>query len=404
MSYYTLAISSNHDSSICLLEDNKILYMIPSERICREKHTSKITKDVLSTITQYTTTIDLLVIVNAYDNISNVNSQAYRGKLPRINAAEFTERVENLKNTIQEVGLVYKQLIVDNGKHHIYHAAAGFHCSGFEEALCLVVDGLGSSWQWDNASLAETTSLFHITNTNYVEVLYKHLFYRAKNLQGHGWNIDSIKKAQKHFPFKTDISSHLDIGKVYGTTTRHVGFGTSHNAGKLMGLAAYGEPNNLPPVLINGTIISNANVFRNDSQIDTFVHPQFLNMSEKTKQNLAFNVQRALEQIFVARVKQGLELRPSNNLIIGGGCALNILGNSVIKKTFPHLNIYVEPIATDSSQSLGAALFHYKNKFPETRYQRLNNLYLGLEYSTIETKDKLLKLVEQYNNESNLPV
>ena len=43
MSYFTLAISSsNHDSSICLLEDDRIVVAFSCERINRKKHTQRI--------------------------------------------------------------------------------------------------------------------------------------------------------------------------------------------------------------------------------------------------------------------------------------------------------------------------------------------------------------------------
>ena len=404
MSYYTLAISSNHDSSICLLEDSKIVYMTPCERSHREKHTAKISLSDIKRIAEYTSTIDLLVGVNVWDDINNIRSPAFTGRVPQVNGFKRSERMEHLKQLLQEAQINCKRTVIDNSQHHLNHAAAGFYCSGFEDALCLIIDGVGTTWMWDRGVvLSETTSIFHMTNHS-VDTLYKHLFFRSAATSGFGWDLFALERIQKTYPYKTDISSHLDIGKMYGTITRHIGFQSSHNAGKLMGLSAYGGPNNLPPLLVGDTIISDANFFKNDSQIDTFMYPELNSLSEKQKQNLAYNVQKALEKVFVTRVKQALDMRPSNNLILGGGCALNILGNSLIKKTFPNLNIYVEPIAADSSQSLGAALYYYKRQFPETKFSKLKNLYLGPEYSTIDIKDKLLKLVEQYNNESNLPV
>ena len=173
-------------------------------------------------------------------------------------------------------------------------------------------------------------------------------------------------------------------------------------AGKTMGLAAYGQPNDLPPMLIGESITSDANFFGADSEVDTFVYPQLKNPSEQMKQNLAYNVQKAAELIFVKRVEQALSLKPCNNLVIGGGCALNILANSVIKKTFPNLNIFVEPIASDASQSLGAALHHYKRFNPNVVYGKMDQLYLGPKYDTMDIKNKLHSLVERYNNESDL--
>ena len=76
---------------------------------------------------------------------------------------------------------------------------------------------------------------------------------------------------------------------------------------------------------------------------------------------------------------------------------MNILGNSLIKKMFPNLNIFVEPIGSDSSQSLGAALYHYKRMFPHCKFLNLNTLYYGPQYNLNEIKQRVMNHVEQSN-------
>jgi carbamoyltransferase len=384
------------------MKDDVVLATWPCERTSRDKHTQKITQKDIELIKQYTSHLDIVVCVNVFDSALDSTKSSTLTELPRPGGFEVSDSIKKIKTLLNKANINYDKFVVDNSQHHLYHASAGFHTSGFNEALCIVIDGIGSGWAWESAMLSETTTIFY--SSDKFETLYKHLHYKATHYRLTGWPDSIMANVKRLFNFPTEISPHLDIGKMYGTITRQIGFGSSTSAGKTMGLAAYGQPNDLPPMLLKDSLLSDINFFRNDSQVNTFLYPNLINPSDAIKKNLAYNVQKAAEAIFIKRVEQALKLRNTNNIVLGGGCALNILANSVIKKTFPHLNIFVEPIAADSSQALGAALFHYKRLFPNTKYQKLDHLYLGPEYSIVDTKAKLLKMVEQYNNESGLPV
>lgn len=396
MSFYTLAVSSsNHNSSVCLLKDSEVVVAYPCERISREKYTHRIRQQDINVIAKYTKSLDLVVMVNMWLPEPDDN------KL-EIGAFDASENPEDIKQCLTKAGISFKKVLVDNSNHHLYHAAAGFYASNFNDALCLIIDGIGTKWVRGGGTLSETTTIFYVKDK--FTTLHKNLFYTPCGFGMTGWHDAIFDNILKTFPYPTVVSPHVDIGKMFGTITRHIGFRSSNEAGKTMGLAAYGEPNSLPEMLLNDSYVSDANVFRNDSQLNTFLHPSLKNPNDQTKKNLAYNVQKALENVFIKRVQQALAIKQCNNLVIGGGCALNILGNSVIKKTFPNLNVFVEPIGSDVSQSVGAALYHYKRIFPQAKFTNLNTLYYGPEYSIMDTKQRLLKLVEQYNNESNLPV
>lgn len=409
MSFYTLAVSSSsHDSCVCLLEDDKVVVAFPCERTSRQKYTQNITKRDMQIVASYTKQVDLVVAVNINDFNPdqyrvNPKSPSHPNRIPRIVIFDESMPIDQLRALIAEAGITYKEFAVDNTRHHLYHASAAFYSSGFDEANCIVMDGIGTAWIWPKVLLAETTTFFQASQKE-IKPIYKNLLYKIHGTGMTGWTDLDINRATKTYDCPVTVSHHLDVGKLYGTITRQIGFRSSTDAGKTMGLAAYGKPNDLPPLLIPGTIYADANIVRNDSQVSSALCPRLSNPSDEDKKNLAYNVQRAAEHIFLKRVEQVLSINRSNNLVLGGGCSLNILANSLIKRTFPHLNIFIEPIATDASQALGAALYHYKRKFTEARFKNLNTLYLGPEYSIVDTKAKLLKLVEKYNNESSLPV
>lgn len=391
MSYYTLAISSsNHDSSICLLKDSEIVVAYSCERTNRKKHTQRVEQCDIDLIVKYTNKVDKLVLVNVL-----TKNQGY----PMFNAFTVSESVEGILSKVRKAGIQYNKAIVDNARHHLYHATAGFYTSGLDNAICIIIDGFGSAEQYQDAAFAETTSIFYAKEQ--FETLHKQILYKSHSPKMTGWDNKKLLDKQKSYKFPVTITSHLDIGKMYGTITRYIGYHTV-DAGKTMGLSAYGKPNNLPPMLMDNSILSNANLFRYDSHIDIQSYPELANPDDQTKKNMAYNVQKALEKIFVERVASALKIRYSDNVILGGGCALNILGNSEIKKHFPNINVYAEPIAADAAQSIGAALYHYKLEFPDTKFKKIDNVYFGPHYELSTVKQRLLQLVEQYNNESTL--
>lgn len=397
MSYYTLAISSsNHDSSICLLKDDEIVVAYSCERTNRLKHTQKVEQVDINVIARYTKVIDKLVLVNVHVKHKDKNIPR-----PYFNGFTVSELADNIIDKIKNAGIICKGIMIDNRYHHLYHAAAGYYTSGLDDAICIIIDGFGSIEMYDDAAFAETTTIFHANDK--INTLHKQLLYKFDSARFTGWDNGQLRRKQKSYKFPVNITTHLDIGKMYGTITRYIGFYTV-DAGKTMGLSGYGVPNNLPPMLVDDTIISNSNLFRYDSHIDVQCYPELEDPDDQTKKNMAYNVQRALEKIFVERVTAALKIKCSNNLILGGGCALNILGNSIVKKHFPQLNVYPEPIAADAAQSIGAALYHFKLQFPNTKFKKISNLYLGPHYEPSIIKQRLLQLVEQYNNESTLPV
>ena len=175
MSFYTLGISSsNHNSSICLLEDSNVVLAFPCERTSKEKHTHRIRQCDIDTILKYTQSIDLAVIVN-------VKTPTQKKSLV-VASFSVAESVDNIKVMLGRANISVKKIIVDNGNHHLYHAAAGFYASGFDEATCLIIDGIGTRWVHNEAMLSETTTIFSVGEDFtplYKNLYYKHCGYRS---------------------------------------------------------------------------------------------------------------------------------------------------------------------------------------------------------------------------------
>jgi predicted NodU family carbamoyl transferase len=373
----TLAISaSGHDASIALLCGDEVATAFSCERTSREKHTGKIQQCDIDVIAKsYTKDVDHLIIVNA--------SQG--------------EQSATL-NLIANAGIKFKKLTVDNDNHHLFHAAASYYPLGIDSAICIVVDGAGSVVVNDGVGeLCEVTSFFYAKDT--IQTLYKKFFYKSrKEITKLGYTPQQLNKIKQGFDYPVDLTTHIDTGQMYGTVTRYIGF-TTMEAGKTMGLSAYGSSNNLPPILIPNTLLTNNNLFTACRRIDFEANPELLGYSDSTNKNMAYNVQRALEEMFVDKVTKALKLASSDNIILSGGCALNILGNSKVKRAFSQYNIYAEPIGTDSAQSLGAAYFYYKKMNPKIKIRSTNHLYYGP--TKPPSRSQIETLIREYNG-SNL--
>ena len=68
----------------------------------------------------------------------------------------------------------------------------------------------------------------------------------------------------------------------------------------------------------------------------------------------AYTVQKKFEQ----RYSELIEMT-TGNICLSGGCFLNCVANYKMKKKYPHINFYIEPIAHDGGTAIGAAYLAY---------------------------------------------
>ena len=71
---------------------------------------------------------------------------------------------------------------------------------------------------------------------------------------------------------------------------------------------------------------------------------------------------------------------------------MNVVCNYLIKKHFPKLNIYIDPMANDSGLAYGAAKYYYHQTTGSSKIDSLKTLYQGPSYS----KETLLNSIQKY--------
>ena len=381
MKNYNIAVLSTtgHDASVTLLLNGEIYEILLEERL------SGIKKDNH--------------LFHVYEHISKFDDQYGIDKIYLINGtdAEFDEIREGLKKYKLDI-----EIEEEIWQHHLYHASSGFYQSGFEESACIVIDGWGADYRisalldmagieltedeieeaqsWSNTMFLESTSIYYASYPSDFELLWKNLIIPAPQPRGFG---------EEPFPYeffsmlsksdKISVNSCYDIGIMYGTLTRHLGFEDNEQCGKTMGLAAYGNYNDTFPSLNLHNGLADMNVFYSNKILNTTNFPNLEHYGDFQKRaDLAWSIQSCMEYALKLRVKQVLEMKPdTKNIVFSGGCALNICANSVIQEEFPDINFFVDPIAGDACQSFGAAKYFHHQDTKSMKIDPMKSIYHG---------------------------
>ncbi len=251
-------------------------------------------------------------------------------------------------------------------EHHQTHAASSFFVSPFEKAAILTMDGTGE----------DTTTLFSV---------------------GEGTRIKPIKR----------IKLPHSLGQFYSAVTNFLGFDMfAGDEWKVMGLAAYGEPEFYDffarrVLTTNGNHDFHLNVRVLDHHLAK--HYQFSDeivraLGEPRKsgeeigerhQNIAASAQRVLEDTVLHLLGGLYERTKLEDLCLAGGCAFNSVMNGRIWTETPFKRFFVQPAAGDAGCSLGAALMVYHQKLGRPRDFVMDHAYYGPSFSNEECRAAL---------------
>ena len=254
--------------------------------------------------------------------------------------------------------------------HHAAHAASCFFASGFDRAAILSHDGFSTG-------SATLTGLYFLGEGNRIFPLAPHF---------------------------------LEIGALYDLVGVHLRLGDVGPAGKLMGLAAWGKPRFFDRSFVgNFYDWQRAGIFADRwishcmdqaraAGYDLGPLAQRDQMTAPINVDLAASTQLLFEEIMLAAVKSlsqiiGRSGRPTSNLCLTGGTALNCPANARIwcEGQFP--NVYVEPGCDDSGIAGGAARFLYHNVFDQPLPPRDRSAhaspFVGVEISSSQIETAL---------------
>ena len=373
---YILGINfSSHDTSACLLKDGELLGFAEEERFNRVKHTYEFPERAIDYLLKNEGIVIDRVDYVAFPTSDSVplkflvpNSLRFGilGGLPLIimnlrYRFKFWRVVQNFKRRLN--GRT-KVILVG---HHDSHLANAFLISPFQKAAILTIDGAGDGLA-SQLAFGEDSSIT---------------------------KIDSIC-----FPHS--------VGLLYLLVTMHLGFGDwDGGEGKVMGLSSYGDPNRYVEVFRDmvqlkkdGTYALNMKYFRvkrtnfPSGTIRFFSYftekfgPQRKGGEPILKQHedIAAGLQKIVEETVVHMLNHLHKQTKSDNLVISGGVALNSVMNGKLHRQTPFKNIFVQPIAYDGGNSIGAAFHVWNNVLGNPRRYQFSSCYLGPEFSDESTR------------------
>lgn len=262
-------------------------------------------------------------------------------------------------------------------EHHLSHMASAFYTSPFQKSAFLTVDGVG---EW------VTTSYGIACGEQGLKVL-----------------------GELQFPDS--------IGLFYSSFTYFLGFEVNKGEYKMMGLAPYSNIHSDRVTQFIHIIKEKLIDIKQDGSIklnrDYFEFPVGLKMvnpkkweklfgfskrepDEKLLQihaDLAFAVQKVLEQVLVRIIKLVKHQTNADYLCLAGGVALNCVANSVLFHQNLFKDIYIQPAAGDAGGAIGAALItnYLKSGMKFTGLKEPYNNFLGPNFSNLEIEKMLRK-------------
>lgn len=239
---------------------------------------------------------------------------------------------DELELHLRDLGLLRKLKRVE---HHQAHAAGGFFASGFERALIVTLDGYGSG-------LAGSVSV------------------------GEGTRIRRIHKLE--YPHS--------LGTFYESVTSSLGFKPSRHEGKIVGLAAYGDPAILLDLVLgrfqrepgNFRIVESNNIYFSRYLASLF-----------PKIDVAAVYQKALEVVATEYVGHYAKKTGIDTLVLSGGVAANVKLNQRLFEIPGVRRIFIYPNMGDGGAGTGAA-FLTSREMPE-HARGYQTVYFGPDYS-----------------------
>lgn len=370
-----LGISPFHDSSACLIENGTLKSFYKEERL------SKVKRDNHPFLS-----IDKICSENEID--AAVISSPSNG-----------DRSLYAYYSLLKKKYGIKEVIDFSDEHHLQHASLAFYNSGFDNALIFVIDRNGSLV---NNLCRESESVFYASYPNNFKIIYKNFWLDDMNYRDQSLFDISNRYKNLDYTFEAACNTTHGIVKVYESATSLIMQDPLEN-GKVMGLSAYGEYQPKFDGLFIKENFGNYNILSTKNNYES-INLSLNHLSEKniTSENYkiyadyAYAVQNQTQYAALQLIKKYVEKTGIKNVCVTGGYALNVVANALYLKLLPEVNFYFEPLADDSGNSVGGALFYYREKTKDNKINKIkdtfyhgeytNNIQLDIDYSMVIEK------------------
>jgi carbamoyltransferase len=379
MAKWIAGITRGHNGATCLLKDGEVVFYLEEERLSRKKYDGGPLAGMLK-IKEYTDKLDYLVVAHTQP-LSQAGTIDFTGDDMYTGFARKIGLIENLN-------VETHPQVVDLGMiHHELHAACTFYNSGFKEAAVLIVDGAGTFIPLGETTGFELETIFSASYPGDFATKFKHIGVRGPQTIYEKLNCPHDNRGKPQDIHDVIFTDHPGITKVYEAMTNYCGF-PFIEAGKAMGLAPYGKPNDKIPFIFHGKearYLSNRNLFvpnyPNGAYVDRTLFPALDTDGIEMAQDLAFAVQQACQEQMVRLILDAIERTGQTNICIAGGFGLNCVANYEYLAHLPEgVNLYVEPISHDGGTCIGAAKFIHHTEFNDMTIRKPKTIYYGPNY------------------------
>ncbi len=222
--------------------------------------------------------------------------------------------------------------------HHLAHTANAYYASGFDRALVVTLDGYGSGIA-GSASVGEGGRIRRLHTLDYPH----------------------------------------SLGTFYESVTSALGFKPGRHEGKIVGLAAYGEPKVLLDLVL-GRFHQEPGTFRMRESHNVYF-PRYL-ASRFPKVDVAAAYQHVLEVVATNYIRHYVERTGIDTVALSGGVVANVKMNQRIFE-IPGVNrIFVYPNMGDGGTGTGAAFLAARRDLQDR--EAYQTVYFGLAYRDAE--------------------
>jgi carbamoyltransferase len=379
-----LSITQGHDTGAVIVKDGRMLAAISEERLSRIKMDTQFPTrsiqavlDIAGLKKEDITHVVIPELRKGDDILKNIFPQYPKSVFAGVNGeATVGDRTRQLImsgallwKTYPRMTILYRQYEkrlreifphaqLHRVEHHLTHAASAYYTSGFKKALVITADAWGD-------------------------------FVSTMISLGDGKKLTPVHRS--YYP--------NSLGHYYQSLTNWLGFRGGRHEGKILGLAAFGDPASPVYDRIKSLLICDGLEVHAPNMMGKLWHKKFPFgqnclmrelIAEHKREDIAAAFQRRFEEVVTQLVRNALERFQVENICLAGGIFANVKLNQRVFEVPGVSRIYIFPNMGDGGVCAGGALYFDINQNGSTGSD-LSHAYLGPNFSEKEMEQALRK-------------
>ena len=391
-----LSYSNEHEAGAAIIKNGKIVSAINEERLSRVKNQDGFPEKAIQFVLDASeTTPDQVehVIIPEISKIKDIFSNVivkyplyvfWKPRGLKIKPVDYLRQLlysglillKTYRRVVQEharderkLRRMFPKARFHRVEHHIAHAASAYFTSGMDKAIIITADYWGDF----------TSTMVSV---------------------GKGKEIRPI--ARSYYPHS--------LGHYYASLTTWLGFRANRHEGKILGLAAYGDPDGPVYHKMKDLLVTDGLTIKAPFMIGRMWHQKipFLKnclmrelVENYRREDVAAAFQRRFEEVFTELVRNAVRETGIDKVVLAGGAFANVKLNQRIYEV-PGVNeVFIYPNMSDGGISQGAAL-HFDISQNGSTGGKLPNMYYGPSYSDEEIEEALKEKGLEYTRYDNV--